>query len=48
MKSKELKRLEAQERQARFDALTREEKWMQIVQRPGASWRESARLEKES
>lgn len=44
MKSKELKRQEAQERQMIYEAMTPDEKWEAVVNRPGNSEREARRL----
>lgn len=45
MKSKEQKREEAAERQARYDALSLTERWAGLSVRPGRADREKARLE---
>jgi hypothetical protein len=47
MKSKELKRAEAAERQERYDALTPLDKELQATLRPGRSRRELQRLNEE-
>lgn len=47
MKSKKLKREEAEERQKRYDNLDIHEKMAQLITRPGESKREAARLLKE-
>jgi len=45
-KSKEQKRQEAEERQAKYDALTWDQKWELTRKRPGKSKKESERLYK--
>lgn len=44
MKSKAIKRMEARERQALYDALTIEQKFRLIASRPGKSAKEFERL----
>ena len=44
MKSKEQKRIEAEARQAKYDALTNVEKWALINSRPGVSGKETTRF----
>lgn len=45
-KSKEQKRQEAEERQAKYDALTWDQKWELTRKRPGKSKKESEKLYK--